>query len=203
MKNNNDQTKIIEAAGIEIVAGEYDTTSIREELETRINTRRKINRSIEYAAGTDNYCGEVFEFPLNILESMKQENDHFIQKLLDLKISLSPFKDVVPKHSDKFEVGAILTDSWGWEQTNIDFYCIVKRSGNWLTVLPMSKITSEEKGFMTNDEMPDKINFCADPQRKKLCIHYGKENGFSFRNYSGGGWCRLWNGEKETSTHYA
>jgi hypothetical protein len=200
-----DQTLIIEKAGIEVVGGEYNCTTINEELETRINTRRKINRSFEVIRGEIEATHfDVFEdFTVCELNKMQEENEHFIKKLKELKISLSPFKDVVPKQSDKFEVGAILTDSWGWEQTNIDFYCIVKRAGNWLTVLPMSKITSEEKGFMTNDELPGEINFCADPQRKKIAVVNGKETGFSFRNYSGGGWCRLWNGQSEHSTHYA
>ena len=198
-----DQTQIIEKAGIEVVGGEYNCTTINEELETRINTRRKINRSYANILNGDNNH-DVFEWPYKDIVRLEKENDHFIEKLIELKISLSPFRNVVPKRSDKFEVGAILVDSWGWEQTNIDFYCVVKRAGNWLTVLPMSKITSEEKGFMTNDEMPDKINFAADPQRKKLQLSSeGKEYGFSFRDYAGGGYCRLWDGEKEQSTHYA
>lgn len=196
-----DQTLIIEKAGIEIVGGEYGCTTINEELETRINTRRKINRSMDEASGDKNFCGETFGLPIADLKKMQEENDHFIKKLIELKISLSPFKDVVPKHSDKFEVGAILTDSWGWEQTNIDFYCIVKRAGNWLTVLPMTKKSSDMSSqYMTREELPGEINFAAEPQRKKLQLSSeGKEYGFSFGN----GYCRLWDGKKETSTHYA
>jgi hypothetical protein len=190
-------------AGIEIV-NESGVSTINEELATRQNTRRKINRSLDYAGGTANYCGEVFELPLADLLHMKWENDYFISLLLALKKDLSPFKDVTPRHMDKFEVGAILVDDWGWEQTNIDFYCIVKRSGQWITVLPMTKITGPEKGFMTNDEEPGEINFAADPQRKKIKQgQNGKEYGFSFRDYAGGGCCRLWSGKPETSTHYA
>lgn len=201
MKPQND---IIEKAGIEIVGGEYGSTTIHEELETRYNTRRKINRSIEYASGTNNYCGEVFEFSLPDILKMKEENDYYIKKLVDLTKEISPFKDIVPVCSNKFEPGAILTDSWGWEQTNIDFYCIVKRAGIFVTVMPMTKHTSEEKGFMTKEEMPGQIDFTASPQRKKIQLSSrGEEYGFSFHDYAGGGYCRLWDGEKETSTHYA
>lgn len=110
---------------------------------------------------------------------------------------------IQPLVSDKFEVGAILEDSWGYDQTNIDFYCIIERKGDWLTVLPMKQHTSEEIGFMTNEETPTEINYNAKPIRKKLKSWDGKESGFSFRNYTGGGWCRLWNGKPVTSTHYA
>lgn len=200
-----DQTKIIEQAGIEVVGGEYGLTTINEELETRINTRRKINRSMDEANGDKNFCGETFGLGIADLKKMQEENEHFIKKLIELKISLSPFKDVLPEKSDLFEVGAILTDSYGWEQTNIDFYCIVKRAGKWLTILPMTKKSSEmSRQYMTREELPGEIDFSADPQRKKLQLSSeGKESGFSLRDYSMGGWCRLWDGEKETSTHYA
>ena len=180
------------AAGIEIVSEEK---TIASELFTRNNTRRRINRSI--------YDEPIYKLPVNELEEMQVENDHYIKKLLDLKRDLSPFKNIIPKHSDTFEPGAILVNSWGWEQTNIDFYCIVKRSGQWVTVLPMTKHTSEELGFMVNDETPGTINFAASPQRKKLSFYNGKESGFSFGNYSGAGFCHLWKGKPERSTHYA
>ena len=196
------QQKLIEGAGIEIVS---DEMTIIRELETRINTRRKINRSIEEANGSKNYCGEVFGLPLKDLETMQTENDHFLNKLVDLCREISPFKNVIPKHSDKYEVGAILTDSWGWEQTNIDFYCIVKRSGNWITVLPMSIKSGELSAqYLSREEEPGTLIFTSKLSRKRICINQrGEEVGFSFRNYSGGGWCRLWKGKKETSTHYA
>ena len=48
----------------------------------------------------------------------------------------------------------------------------------------------------------------AKPIRKKIYKsrenwQLGKELGFSFRNYTGGGWCRLWDGKPSLSTHYA
>ncbi len=193
------KSNIFEVAGIETI---NEQPTINGELETRKLTRCKINRSLSNLDGANNY--NVFDgFSLEVLQHMKEENEHFIAKLKDLKKDLSPFKNIVPKYSESFEVGAILTDSWGWEQTNIDFYCIVKRSGQWVTVLPMSNKTSKEIGFMTNHELPGEINFSADPQRKKISVFNGKESGFSFRNYSGGGWCKLWDGKEETSTHYA
>lgn len=118
------------------------------------------------------------------------------------------YNNIQPKQSDKFEVGAILNDSWGWDQTNVDFYCIVERKGDWLTVLPMKKEIGPEKGFMTNDALPLTIDYSAKPVRKKIykskeSYQLGKELGFSFRNYAGGGWCNLWDGKPVNETHYA
>ena len=46
------------------------------------------------------------------------------------------------KPSLTFTPGAILVDSWGWDQTNIDFYRITKRSGDFVTVEKLKKSTS-------------------------------------------------------------
>lgn len=116
--------------------------------------------------------------------------------------------NITPRVSMAFEVGAILYDSWGYEQTNIDFYCIIGRKGDWLQLLPMKKHTSEEIGFMTNKVEPIEIDFSQKPVRRKIYRsrepqQLGKELGFSFRNYSGGGWVNLWKGESVTESHYA
>lgn len=109
-----------------------------------------------------------------------------------------------PVQSTNFEVGAILIDTWGWEQTNKDFYCIIKRSGHWVTILPMTK-KKREIGYqtMTTENLPDEVDYSAKPIRKKVFKRGDKEIGFTLRNYSGGGWCDLWEGKPETATHYA
>jgi len=112
-------------------------------------------------------------------------------------------QNITPHVSDKFEVGAILENQWGWEQTNIEFYCIIERKGDWLKVIRMKQHTSDEIGFMTNEELPTDIDWNRKPQRKKLHTWGGKESGFSFGNYTGAGFCRLWDGKPAVSTHYA
>lgn len=111
---------------------------------------------------------------------------------------------IKPIISDKYEIGAILHDSWGYEQTNADFYCIIERKGDWLTLLPMKKqSTSEGPLTMSTRELPLVIDQAAKPIRKKLKSFNGQESGFSFRNYSGGGWCKLWDGRTKHASHYA
>lgn len=109
-------------------------------------------------------------------------------------------KETQIKPSDKYEVGAILVHSWGWEQTNIDFYSIVSRNRDWVSIVPMTKnITQKEVSFMTNKVEPlAKIE--TKPIRKKVKIYDGKECGFSL---NGQGWCKLWEGTPVTESHYA
>jgi len=110
---------------------------------------------------------------------------------------------------EKVNVGDIFHDSWGYEQTNIDFYCIIKRSGDWVTIMPMGKKETTAQGYsMTNDVVPTIINWSAKPIRKKIyksreTWRHGQELGFRFGNYSGAGWCSLWDGKPARESHYA
>jgi hypothetical protein len=109
----------------------------------------------------------------------------------------SKFKNVVPKVSDKIEVGAIMSESWGYEQTNVDFYCVVQVKGNFVTLLPMSsEVSQQEVSFMSNKVKAGEINFLGTEIRKK---YDSKNSGFSIKH----GWCSLWSGEPETESHYA
>ena len=111
---------------------------------------------------------------------------------------------IIPHVATSYEVGAILCDSWGYDQTNIDYYCIIARKGEWLTVQAMKKYSNPEAHqSMTTTEVPFGIDYSQKPLRKLLKIFNGEERGFSFRNYSGGGWCSLWNGKAKTASHYA
>lgn len=53
------------------------------------------------------------------------------------------------KVRDKVEPGAILVSSWGYDQTNIDYYEVVKltSSGKSAIVRPMSKVTADTKNW--------------------------------------------------------
>lgn len=58
----------------------------------------------------------------------------------------------------KPEVGQILYSSWGYDQTNIDFYQIVRATDKgtvWL--LPMSRVIVEENGYMSYEVAPGEV----------------------------------------------
>lgn len=112
-------------------------------------------------------------------------------------------ENITPQILTTFQPGAILFDCYGYEQTNIDFYMIVKRVGNFVSLWPLEKIKSSEINFMTHENMPGNLKLPATPCRRKVKSFYGKEQGFSMRDGSGGGWVSLWDGKPKTSTHYA
>ena len=110
---------------------------------------------------------------------------------------------ITPEVKTNYSVGAILVDSWGWEQTNVDFYAIIKRSGDFVTI-QMMKVQETFKGReMTSEVLPLEVDPKAKPIRRKVKSFNGEEKGFSLRDYAGGGWTKLWSGSVQTATHYA
>lgn len=175
---------------------------MKEKIEECLHLSRKLNRSIDNLK-TGYHSNEFEGLTLEELYELKKSNDAALVKLYAEMLEKSPYKNIVPVVLTEFETGAIVYDSWGYDQTNIDFYCIVKRAGDFVTLLPMKKRVSAEIGFMTNDNTPDEIDFTVEPVRKKVKSYNGKESGFSMRAYTGGGWVSLYEGSPKRSTHYA
>lgn len=78
--------------------------------------------------------------------------------------------EVEPHVADKIEPGAILYSSWGYDQTNIDFYYVVRTTAKSAWIVPMTQ-KSEPTGFMAETVMPDQPAFfqgwcqCRHPKR--------------------------------------
>lgn len=114
--------------------------------------------------------------------------------------------DITPHQSESYEPGAILEHSWGYDQTNIDFFVIVKRSDTargdtWLTLQAMTS-RSVETARMQGNCTPHEINAGAKPFRRKLAKQAsdGMEIGVGIHSY---GWCSLWDGKPAHTTSYA
>lgn len=52
-----------------------------------------------------------------------------------------------------FQVGEIIVNSWGYDQTNVDYYEIVKTSSNFVWLRPIAG-TVKETGFMCGESRP-------------------------------------------------
>ena len=110
----------------------------------------------------------------------------------------SPYENIKPHVSNKLELGTILYESWGYEQTNIDFYCVVKIKNNTITLLPMSSITTENCSFMSDKVVAGEIKLLGNEVTKRV-KSIEKFDGFSIKH----GWCNMWEGHSVISSHYA
>ena len=72
-------------------------------------------------------------------------------------------------------VGDILVASWGYEQTNIDFYQVVSASGSMATIRKITGRFVGERGRGTDTVFPDPGSFVGAPKRARVqkSSHYG------------------------------
>ncbi len=118
-----------------------------------------------------------------------------------------------------FQIGDILEHSWGWEQTNIDFYQVVGVTEKSIVLKPIhSKMLLSTNGGMCNTVIPDKDNFKDNvgaivetynekisEVTKKVCALF-KDDAMTKISYFVNvpyGWCDKWDGNPTQETHYA
>jgi hypothetical protein len=86
------------------------------------------------------------------------------------------------KHN--FQVGQVLYNSWGWEQTNIDFYEIVEVKAKSILIRSICKFFPEnQKGninSMAGYVAPMKGHYNGEPQLKKINVSVGYNGNVSY-----------------------
>lgn len=107
---------------------------------------------------------------------------------------------VAPEPADGYQVGAILQASWGYDQTNIDYFRIIRRTNATVWLQPLQTLHVEDVAFMSETVRPGEPT--DEPViRRKLISWDGKVRGCKFApSY---GWISLWNGREGYATHYA
>lgn len=96
----------------------------------------------------------------------------------------------------KYVPGAILYSSWGYEQTNVDFYLITKRTPNAVWLVEIGS-TTKETGFMSGETVPDKNVIKSD---KPFMRRFNKWGSLSISSYQG---LALYNGQPKYCSWYA
>ncbi len=103
-------------------------------------------------------------------------------------------------NTETVEVGDIFYCSWGYDQTNIDFYKVVKKTKTGISIVPMSKKVIEYNDrYMTGKVVPGEVFVGAKPMRRKL-NKYGDKFYISINSFSS---ASKWSGRPETFSYYA
>lgn len=101
----------------------------------------------------------------------------------------------------------IFVDSWGYDQTNIDYYQVVSisPSGKTAKALPIcSKILESETSFMSNKVIPDLNNFEENASSYKPSGNLKiNKSTYGIRLGSGRHSMTKWDGRPDTESHYA
>lgn len=98
------------------------------------------------------------------------------------------------KASDHWTVGDVFYNSWGYEQTNIDWYQVVALKPKSIVIRPIAK-NYKETGFMCGDSQPRRNDFTGEPRTKPL-----SEDGRVRMTHGG---CSKWDGKPAHESHYA
>jgi hypothetical protein len=107
--------------------------------------------------------------------------------------------EVKPEVERVYVPGKIVVNSWGYDQTNIDYYLIVKRSASFVTLQAIGQ-HSKEDGWLTGTCVPDPAKPLPEATtRRKVIVRDGKEIGVK----SEFGWCDLWDGQPDHWSAYA
>ena len=97
------------------------------------------------------------------------------------------------------KVGDIFYNSWGYDQTNVDWYQVVDitKTGKSVKIRPIAGKV-KETGFMSGETTPVKNKFTGPAVTKRLGMHSGKP--YLPSKY---GWTSLWDGKPKYSSWYA
>lgn len=81
--------------------------------------------------------------------------------------------------AEQIQVGTLLCYSWGYDQTNVDFFQVVARKGSAVWIRPIGgRVVPGSEGFMSNTIMPARDQFASDkPAVRKIITAYGLSMG--------------------------
>lgn len=103
------------------------------------------------------------------------------------------------KHNVK--VGDVFVCSWGYDQTNIDFYQVAEVKGRQVVIRQItSRLVNGEEGFMQGRSIPNKNNFKGEPMSKLVQSGYENRPSLKIESYA---WASLWDGKPEWCSWYA
>lgn len=98
------------------------------------------------------------------------------------------------KASDHWTAGDVIVNSWGYDQTNVDFYQVTKVDAKSIIIRAIGG-KAKETGFMSGICQPDRYNYTGEEMRKPLdCL--GR---ISFRH----GGSSKWDGKPQGYSNYA
>ncbi len=106
------------------------------------------------------------------------------------------------QHADVVDVGHVFVWSWGYDQTNIEYFQVIAKSGQTVTVRPIcqSTIPGSEQ-FMCEHVKPMLGHFIeAEPPIRKRVQIAPDGTPYLSQEY---GYCSLWRGESSYQSHYA
>lgn len=156
----NNENKI-NFQNFEIITGEIEKIGFIARID-RITARAKFGRKVvanyrfKTVEGRDNY---VVKF---MLDNDKRNTEKEQQK--------SKIRAIRDNFVNPFKVGEVFYDSWGYEQTNIDFYQIVEVKNKSVVIRKIGQIYDKCTGWASETVKPNVDDFIGEPMTKIVVL---------------------------------
>lgn len=136
----------------------------------------------------------------------ENQNEEYIFRRCEDKVAgdaleadnIVKYSGIDPHPAQQIEIGAILVSSWGYDQTNVDFYVVVEMTAKTVKLLPMVKYScrNQKEGFstMAGETRATKTIKFRDEVIKRKAGAWIKIDSCSS--------ARLWDGKKEYESWY-
>jgi hypothetical protein len=112
--------------------------------------------------------------------------------------NIAKYSGIDPHPAQQIEIGAILVSSWGYEQTNVDFYVVVEMTAKMVKLLPIVKQTcrNQPEGYSSmaaTTRATKSIKFRSEVLKRKISEWIKVTECSS---------ARLWNGKQQYESWY-
>jgi len=153
--------------------------------------------------GVVRYRNSMVGYSFKYFEQVKKYFSNEIEKIdriVERREAKKKARAEMKAKGNPYKVGQIFYNSWGWEQTNIDYYQIVRVTQASIFVRQIGKKDREETGFMSYNTRPAKDEFIG-PEERKTVSYYDGGKPYIGSKYG----CMTLTTEEEShnETHYA
>jgi hypothetical protein len=108
-----------------------------------------------------------------------------------------------PEQVDAVKLGDVFEWSWGYDQTNLDYFQVVEKRGRSVVVRELAQSTvAGSEGFMSDTRLPLPGQFLEGTQAKTLTklVQFSDGKPYLAMEF---GWCDLWDGSAHYCSWYA
>ena len=154
--------------------------SVNVGLEINLETKSAFGRNLR---GKSIYAKPIFNYRFSSVDQMMAWLDKDLARRLEIKAHEVARREEKKRalENNPYCVGDVMYDSWGYDQTNIDFYQIVevKPKSVILRAIASSYVKGSE-GFMCANVKPIKDYFVGEPILKKIVTSVNYSGNISY-----------------------
>lgn len=150
------------------------------------------------------YANYYFKTVEKLEEYIAQEKKTAEKRIQSKKDDKENKEKVLADYKIQMKVGNILVCSWGYEQTNIDFYIVQDIKGKFAVIQKIGQAHfTEDQAYMQDDVLPDRSKLVGKPMRKKICLNVYGDRVSECIKLSSFQHLKLWDCQVMHATYYA